>query len=110
MGEYEMMSSKKICKEALAVFGGKRQIKKCVEELNELSVALLHCDDGKDTVEHVAEEIADVEIMLQQMTLLFGCRTSVEKHRARKLEQLAFKVKCAQGEEMSGERTEEDEQ
>ena len=91
-----MMSSKKICKRALEVFGEEKQMKKCVEELNELAVALLHYEDGKDSEEHVAEEIADVEIMLQQMTLMIGCQTFVEKYRAGKLEQLANKVKLAE--------------
>lgn len=93
------MSSRKTCKDALLAFGAERQIKKCVEELNELSVALLHNEGGKDTVDHVAEEIADVEIMLQQMILLLDCQDRVDKYRTKKLESLALKVKASRAEE-----------
>ena len=93
------MGFRKICKDALLIFGAERQIKKCVEELTELCVALLHNECGKDTVDHVAEEIADVEIMLQQMMLLLDCQDQVDKYRARKLESLALKVKSNRSEE-----------
>lgn len=87
-----MMSLRSICKEAIAAFGAKNQIKKCIEELGELSVALAHYEDGKDTLDHVAEEIADMEIMLQQMQLLFRCQSVVEAHRVNKMHRLREKI------------------
>lgn len=97
-----MMSSKKICKEALEVFGEKHQVKKCIEELNELAVALAHYLDGKDQIDHVAEEIADVEIMLQQMLLLLGCQSTADKYRTQKMESLVLKIKSKRAEEEQG--------
>lgn len=50
-------------------------------------------------MDHVAEEIADVEIMLQQMILLLDCQDRVDKYRTKKLESLALKVKASRAEE-----------
>ena len=58
------MSSKKICKDALQTFGAERQIKKCVEELTELCVALLHNENSKDTIDHIAEELASLRVKI----------------------------------------------
>ena len=41
-------------------------------------VALCQCSDGRDNVRHVAEEIANVQIMLNQMVILFDCDTLEE--------------------------------
>lgn len=57
----------------IAKFGKDNQILKCVEELNELSQALCKissADTGDITFENVVEEIADVEIMLNQIKII----------------------------------------
>lgn len=48
-------------------YGRQAQMVKCVEELNELAVALLHND-----YDNIVEEMADVEIMLAQVKFLMG--------------------------------------
>lgn len=65
--------------DSLSINGPNRQIRKTMEEMAELQEALCKCADDRDTVDHVAEEIADVYIMLQQMTILHGCGDAVEK-------------------------------
>ena len=60
-------------------FGKDNQILKCVEELNELSQALCKissADTGGVTFENVVEEIADVEIMLNQIKIILDISES----------------------------------
>lgn len=53
--------------------GSEKQLLKLVEELDELKEAIINFTDGKDTKEHVIEEIADVENLLYQITDLWDC-------------------------------------
>lgn len=61
-----------ILRDALATMGTDTQINKCAEECGELTAALNHWREGRATKAHVAEEIADVRLMNDQMRLLFG--------------------------------------
>lgn len=54
-------------------FGSEKQLLKLVEELDELKEAIINFTDGKDTKEHVIEEIADVENLIYQITDLWDC-------------------------------------
>jgi NTP pyrophosphatase (non-canonical NTP hydrolase) len=58
--------------QAVKTYGAERQVRKAVEELTELSVALLHSLDGRGDTENIREEMADVEIMLEQLHVIFG--------------------------------------
>lgn len=48
------------------------------------------CRDNNDAI---AEEIADVLIMLEQMMLLYSCKESVKRYRDEKIERLAERLK-----------------
>lgn len=62
-------------------YGKLAQAIKCVEELCELAVALLHNDYA-----NIVEEIADVEVMIAQVKHLFGITDhEVESVKKRKL-------------------------
>lgn len=59
--------------EIIDKLGERNQIVKCVEELSELQQVLcklLSADDGWVTLDKVIEEIADVEIMLNQIKII----------------------------------------
>ena len=56
----------------LKIRGGKTQIIKTCEEMSELQTALLHYCNGKDSVSHVTEEIADVLVMIEQLKIIFN--------------------------------------
>ena len=58
--------------QAVKTYGAESQVRKAVEELTELSVALLHSLDGRGDTENIREEMADVEIMLEQLHVIFG--------------------------------------
>lgn len=71
------------------------------EEMAELQDVLCKFLRGRvdeDTRTHIAEEIADVEIMLQQMVMLFDCAGQVETFRRYKLERLAGRIEEAREE------------
>jgi len=61
-----------IYEEALVVWGVKSQIAKASEELGELLVAMHHWNEGKCLSVDLAEEVADVEIMCNQLRKLVG--------------------------------------
>jgi len=60
---------KGISERALKTFGLDKQMIKCIEELSELQKELCKYSLGQGNLEHTIEEIADVEIMLEQMKL-----------------------------------------
>ena len=69
---------------ALIQFGDRKQMVKCVEELAECSQAICKVILGGENFDHLAEEIADATIMLEQMRHCFGlnepvCRKMDEK-------------------------------
>lgn len=86
------MYAKKIYRTALETYGAEHQTKKLFEEIGEFQEALCKYNDGRDTLDHVAEELADVQIMLEQMTILHGCGALVDVWKRLKLEKLAQKI------------------
>ncbi len=60
-------------------YGSSHQQRQCIEELTELSLALQQYRKGKATIYDIASEIADVQIMLQQMMFFFGLSSKVEE-------------------------------
>lgn len=59
-----------------------------MEEMSELQKELCKYLRGKYSPANIAEEIADVEIMLEQMKMLFCCADDVHDVRRRKVERL----------------------
>lgn len=75
---------KDILTAAVEHYGHGPQIQKTVEELSELIRALARLDD----LDNIAEEIADVRIMLDQLMIIFGNREAVQVWELRKLQRL----------------------
>lgn len=48
------------------------QKKKAIEEMGELITAISREQDGRATTEQVITEIADVQIMMRQLSLIYG--------------------------------------
>lgn len=64
------ISDKKIEK-IVEHFGIRNQKTKAVEELSELTLAVMHDINGKTNRENVVEEVADVYIMLKQLEEIY---------------------------------------
>lgn len=69
-----MKSLKKLTVPVLAVhhYGAEHQKKKAIEEMGELITAISREQDGRATTEQVITEIADVQIMMRQLALIYG--------------------------------------
>jgi NTP pyrophosphatase (non-canonical NTP hydrolase) len=74
----------KILTAAIRKYGPGTQRDKAIEELSELIRALARCDDA----ENVAEEMADVRIMLDQLEIMFENHDRVRQWEFRKLKRL----------------------
>lgn len=77
--------------EAIAAGGIELQHQIVIEECLELALSLLHLKRGKATIEDVAEEVADVEIMCQQLRCMMG-NEIVDKFKKEKLEKLRKRI------------------
>lgn len=80
---------------ALNLYGGKAQITMVFEEMAELQDALCKFLRGRvdgNTLANIAEEIADVGIMLDQMKIEFQVEDAVEEQRAYKVQRLRERI------------------
>lgn len=84
------MTENEIFNAAIRVFGGSAQEEVAIEECSELIQAITHKHRGRE--HNIAEEIADVEIMLEQLKIINNCASEVEKIRKAKVERLYGKV------------------
>lgn len=82
--------SKQICKMAVSFYGSLHQEIIAVEELSELIQAISHKRRGRE--HNIAEEIADVEIMLEQLKQINECHSDVEEFKTQKLERLLKRI------------------
>ena len=73
---------------ALTRYGLNAQIDMVFEEMSELQKELCKYKRGRPNTTAIAEEIADVEIMLSQMKQFFGIETEVQACRNFKLMRL----------------------
>lgn len=91
------MTSKETMYKAINTYGVENQMIKTVEELSELSQALckslirLNYTKEKislESVDNIFEEMADVEIMLEQCKIMFQCDKEVNELKHKKIERL----------------------
>lgn len=88
------MTEKEVFKTVIAVYGEKAQEEKAIEELAELICAITHKHCGRDN--NIPEEIADVEIMLEQLKMINNCHEEVNAIKYHKLMRLQERIfdKC----------------
>lgn len=82
---------------ALEHYGPELQTSVLVEEMAELQKEICKYWRGHANYDHVAEEIADVSIMLDQMKLLFQCGGAVQAWRLEKVRRLADRIAAEEG-------------
>lgn len=76
---------------AVEFYGEEHQKKKAIEEMGELITALSREQDGRATPEQVITEIADVIVMMRQLSIIYG-RDAVELEAARKQRRLLKRI------------------
>lgn len=79
--------------QAVAAFGEEHQLWVFVGEVAELLDDIADYKRGRCTVDDIAEEIADVEIMLEQLKIIYKCFGAVNYWRQAKVERLKGYVK-----------------
>ena len=72
-------------KKIIEKYGTKIQLIIAIEEMSELTKALTKTIRGYAWQNNLIEEIADVRIMLDELELIFDCRTAVRKQIDSKL-------------------------
>lgn len=82
-----------ILQQAIRHYGRQHQQTKAVEELGELQQAILKCLDGRCDLNNLTEEIADVEIVLEQIKMMFPINEETLKTiKARKILRLKSRM------------------
>lgn len=84
MTEFEILTT------AIRTYGEKAQEGVAIEECAELIQAISHKHRGRE--HNIAEEIADVEIMLEQLKIINDCANEVETIKKSKIERLYQRV------------------
>lgn len=84
------MDENQIMQTAIKVYGEIAQEQMAIEECSELIQAICHKHRGRE--HNIAEEIADVEIMLEQLKIINNCGALVEDIRKHKIARLYDKL------------------
>lgn len=82
------MTTSEIYKRLREQNGDTAQLVVAIEELSELIKEITKCLRNKGNIDHLAEEVADVEIMVEQVKLIFNVQDKVEAARQIKLQRL----------------------
>jgi len=102
------MDSRKVYEDALRTWGAEAQTKMLFEEIGELMQAVCKAsrvDNWEKRMEvwhNIAEEIADVKIMLGQMEILFDVEDAVEEYKRKKIARLVERLEKAHAKEETG--------
>ena len=73
---------------AIEKWGEEAQLRQLQEEAAELIVVINHLLRGRDTWEHVCEEMSDVKILVDQISLIDNNNELMNKYRTVKLNRL----------------------
>lgn len=86
------MKKEEIYKAALEEYGLHKQIVVAIEELSELQKELCKYLRGRENYEGLAEELADVEIVVEQMKLFLRLEGTTLDWKVKKLSRLEGRV------------------
>ena len=93
--------------QAIAEYGAEAQTDMMIEEMSELTKALLkhRRKESKETLDNILEEIADVQIMLDQMKLIHDDGKATDEYYDAKLLRLAARLGIAENAAEGGLRS-----
>lgn len=66
-----------IFRKNIDLHGSAMEVDVAIEEMSELTKELIKHRRGQKNILHIAEEIAHVEIMMEQLKMIFGCHDLV---------------------------------
>lgn len=99
MNQIPFQERVKVYTRAFLAYGDTAQMIVALEELSELQKEICKILRGGTYFSHLAEEIADVSIMLEQLCLMFGIHTQVDKFMDTKVLRLDERLKEKYGEQ-----------
>ena len=91
------MERDEILKAAIARYGKTAQMVIAMEEMAELTKELSKVLRGAPNEDYIAEEIADVRIMLDQLEIMFDCAGAAAAYQAYKVERLRKRLEETNG-------------
>ena len=84
---------KKVYEQAISLYGAEAQIHMVIEEMSELTKELCKSfRPGGTTLDKIADECADVTIMLEQLRIIFDMNDQVCEHMDAKVERLMGRI------------------
>ena len=86
------MKTRNIYTAAVKKCGKELQLVLCMEEMAELTKELSKNMRGFKNTTNISEEMADVEIMLEQLRIIYGNRSEVDTIKAEKLLRLSERL------------------
>ena len=87
-----------VLRKAIVVYGAQNQTIKAVEEMAELTKELAKALIGQSVIDHIREEIADVEIMVEQLKMIYD-NGSIAVIKKAKIDRLAERLVNINGKE-----------
>lgn len=69
-------------------YGEEAQTRMAIEEMSELTKEICKHFRGNDNLDRIAEEMADVEIMLDQLKMMFGLEEKTKAYRKYKIKRM----------------------
>jgi len=87
-----------VLRKAIVVYGAQNQTIKAVEEMAELTKELAKALIGQSDNDHIREEIADVEIMVEQLKMIYD-NGSIAVIKKAKIDRLAERLVNINGKE-----------
>lgn len=89
----DLEARQEVYRRAIDKYGEDAQLWIVIEEMSELAKEICKFQRGKRCPDDLADEIADVEIMLEQATMIFGVDDLVREHRDAKVKRLKERVR-----------------
>lgn len=81
-----------VCQRAVEAYGKEHQLIICMEEMAELTKELTKNLRGRRNLQDISEEVADVEIMLEQVKVIFDLKEEVSEAKEAKLLRLQKRI------------------
>lgn len=91
-----MNDEKTVFQTAINKFGAYAQSMMLLEEMSELQKEICKSYRGADNAEQIAEEIADVEIMLAQIKMIYDVADEAARYRESKVKRLWKRLRGAE--------------
>lgn len=83
---------------AIMQYGSLLQAVVALEELSEAQKEICKCLRGSGSLDHLAEEVADATIMLEQISIIYGINANVGEYMDAKIKRLADRLKGGESE------------